>query len=301
MGQLRLRGIYPPTVTPLNNDETIDEAGLRRLLDHLIVGGVHGFYLLGSTGEFAALRSSERRKAMEIAVDEVRGRVPIVAGASAESTVRAVDNIGIAQECGVDAVAITPTYYYPTGGAAEQIAHYKACVRSTDLPLVIYNIPQMTKVMLSPDTVGKIAELDGIISIKDSSGDWTYMLNLLNRLQDDEDFSILAGAPMLAASHILMGGDGAVMGLGNLDPVTCVRLYESAKTHDLEELWRWQRRVFDFSRVATYGAPIVCYKTALMLMGICQDHACAPFQSLSADARGDLASTLRELGLVDTD
>src|SRR5947209_8056169 len=124
---MKLQGIVPPVVTPLTPDERVDEAGLRRQLARLLEGGVHGLYLLGSTGEQPALREAERRRAVEIAKEVVAGRVPLVVGTMAGSTSRAIDNIHAAEAAGADAVAVTPPHYYPSQGRAEQVAHYRAC------------------------------------------------------------------------------------------------------------------------------------------------------------------------------
>jgi 4-hydroxy-tetrahydrodipicolinate synthase len=294
----KIQGIYPPTVTPLQSDETIDETGLRRLLQYLLHNGVHGLYLLGSTGELPALRDSEKRRAMEITVDEVQSRVPIIVGVFAESTKRTLDNIRIAQACKVDAVAVTPPYYYPSGGEAEQIAHFRACAEASAVPVVIYNIPSTTKVMMAAETIAKLAEVPNIIGIKDSSGDWPHMLKILSYLKDNEQFSVLVGSPVLTATHVLMGGDGAVMGVGNMDPAACVAIYNAAQKHNMEEVWEGQRRIFALMRLLRFGNNIVCLKTALELLGICQSHACAPLQPLNETGRQGLKEGLRELGLL---
>src|SRR4051794_4504339 len=155
---MRLEGIVPPVVTPLTDNECIDEAGLRRQVGRLLDGGVHGLYLLGSTGEQPALREAERRRTVEIAKEAVNGRVPLVVGTMAGSTSRAIDNIRAAEAAGADAVAVTPPHYYPSQGRAEQLAHYRACADAATVPVLIYNIPQTTKVMLAPETIVEIAQ-----------------------------------------------------------------------------------------------------------------------------------------------
>src|SRR5262249_17797692 len=137
-------------------------------------------YLLGSSGEMPALRDSERRRAIEGARRVVRGRVPLIAGCMASSTARAIDNIWMAEAAGADAVAVTPPHYYPLSGHAVMLEHYRRCAEASSLPVVIYNIPLTTKVMLAPETIMAIRSLPGVIAIKDSSGDLTHLLRILS-------------------------------------------------------------------------------------------------------------------------
>ncbi len=293
-----LRGIVPPVVTPLLEDERIDEAGLRRQLDRLLEGGVHGLYFLGSTGEMPALRESERARAIRIARVVVGGRVPIVVGTMANSTALAIDNLRLAEREGADAVAVTPPHYYPSQGPADQVAHYRACAAAARLPVLIYNIPRTTKVMLGVDTIGEIASLPNVVGIKDSSEDMVHFLRVLDALGGRPGFSCLIGSPTLAGLAVLAGADGAVPGVANLAPALWVAIYDAARRGALEEVRALQRRVISLSRVLGFGAPIVCLKTALELMGVCQAVACAPFQPVSPEGREAIAAILKEHELL---
>src|SRR5205823_5195454 len=130
-----------------------------------------GIYLLGSTGEGPALRDEEKRRAIRAAVGQAAGRVPIVVGCMASSTQRAIDSVAAAAELGAAAAAVTPPHYYPNSSEPELLAHYRAVAASTDLPVLIYNIPSTTKVMISAETVRAISEIENVVGIKDSSGD----------------------------------------------------------------------------------------------------------------------------------
>lgn len=295
---LELHGIVPPILTPLNADESVDEAGLRRLISRLIDGGVHGIYLLGSTGEQPALLEHERARAVRIGREEIRGRVPLVVGCMASSTLRAISNIRSAEECGADAVAVTPPHYFPSQGPAEQVAHYGACALAARGPVLIYNIPSTTKVMLSPETIHSIATLPNVIGVKDSSTDLTHFLKLVDRKPHDRPFSCLIGAAPLIGPSVAFGGDGAVPGIANLDPVLSVQVYDAARRGDLKEARALQRRLTHLMRLLALGPPIVCLKTALELMGVCGKTACAPFQPLGEQAREHLRDILAEHGLV---
>lgn len=295
---IQLQGIVPPMVTPLNADETIDEAALERQLNRLIEAGVHGVFFLGSTGEQPALRDRERVTAIRAARKAAKGRVPLVVGTMASSTARAIDNIRAAEEAGADAVAVTPPHYYPTHGPEEQLAHYRACVAATRLPVVIYNIPSTTKVQLAPDTIARIAEMERVIGVKDSSGDFMHFLKILSLLRDKEGFGILVGSPVLAGAAVLYGADGAVPGVANVDPRAMLDVYASALSKNTLSLEKLQDRVHRLMSLITFGAPIACFKTALELMGICRATTTAPFQPLPEEKREAIAGILKELGLL---
>jgi len=295
---LKVEGIIPPMVTPLNADETIDEAGLERQLTHLIEAGVHGIFFLGSTGEQPALRDSEQIRALRVATRVNGGRIPLIVGTMASSTARAIDNIRAAEAGGADAVAVAPPHYYVTNGPEEQVAHYRACAAATGLPMLIYNIPSTTKVMLAPETIARIAEIQNVAGVKDSSGDFPHVLKILSLTRDRSGFRVLVGVPAIAGAAVMYGAAGAVPGTANLDPRLMLDIYESALARHTAALQVLQERLYSLMRVASFGAPIACFKTALELMGICKHHAASPFQPLSEEKRAAIAAILRELELV---
>jgi 4-hydroxy-tetrahydrodipicolinate synthase len=295
---LTLHGIVVPTVTPLNQDETLDEGGLERLLARLLDAGVHAIFLLGSTGEEPALRDAERVKAVRAAKRIIAGRAPLIVGTMASSTARAIDNIRAAEGAGADAVAVTPPHYYPSRGEEEQLAHYRACAAATGLPVVIYNIPLTTKVSLAPETVARLAEIENVTGIKDSTADLIHFLKILSLTRGKTGFSKLIGAPLLAGAAVLYGADGAVASVANVDPRTMLDVYASAVAKNTTALQTLEERVHRLMSLVAFGAPIVCLKTALELLGVCSRHATMPLQPLSAEKREAIAGILRELGLV---
>lgn len=295
---MQLQGIVPPIVTPLHADETVDEAGLERQLERLIQAGIHALFFLGSTGEQPALRDGERVRALRVARRVVRGRVSVIVGTMASSTARAIDNIRTAETEGADAVAVTPPHYFVTRGPEEQLVHYRACAAATALPVVVYNIPSTTKVMLAAETIDRIQELPNVIGVKDSSGDYSHVLKLIRLVKAREGKGVLVGIPPIAAAAILQGADGSVPGIANIDPHTLLDLYDAARRGDLAPLDRLQGRVSRLMDMLTHGAPIVCIKTALELLGVCQAHAAAPLQPLSEEKRRLIADGLRELELL---
>ena len=294
----KFEGIYTPTITPLDVNEQIDEKAFARHLDRLIDNGIHGIYLLGTSGEFVALIDDQRRLAIQIAVDRVDGRIPIICGTMDSSTKRVIKNVELAQELGVDAVAMTPPYYYPPDSDAVIIAFYRSVAASTDLPVVIYNIPQMTKVMVKAEVVCKLnATVENVVGIKDSSRNWDNFLKMLADMGKDEGFSILLGAHTLAGAAIMLGAEGAVMSISNIDPKTAVKLYDAAKANKIDALNGLQFRLLKLEKLYTYGSPVSCLKACLEIMGLCRAYTTSPLQPIDEAGRSELKALLEEHGL----
>jgi 4-hydroxy-tetrahydrodipicolinate synthase len=294
----QLQGIVPPLVTPLKEDETIDEAALERQLGRMVEAGVHGIFFLGTTGEQPALRDSERRKALRRARQVLGDRTPLIVGTMAASTARAIEHIREAEEAGADAVAVTPPYYYVSRGPEDQVPHYRACAAATGLPVVIYNIPLTTKVQLAPETMARIAEIPNVHGVKDSSGDFIHFLRILSLFRGREGFGAMVGNPPLAGAALLYGAAGVVPGIANVDPRTMLDIYVAARAGDTAALVRLQERVHKLMNLAALGAPIATFKTALELMGVCRHYTTTPIQPLSPEKREAAAAILRELELI---
>lgn len=299
MNNPRFEGIFPPTVTPLDEKERIDERGFVTQLNRLIDNGVHGIYLLGTSGEFVALTNEERTKAIEIAMRTVNGRVPIICGCMDSSTRRVIQNIEIAREFGVDAVAATPPYYYPPHSNADIIEFYKSIAASTDLPVVIYNIPQTTKVAIPPEVVRELNEsVENIAGIKDSSADWTNFLRLLAYVGDSDKFSILLGSHLVGGAAIMLGAEGGVMSIANVDPKTPVQLYEAARKGQVEEVKRLQLKLLSLGKLYSYGTAASCLKACLEIMGVCRAYTTSPIMPVSESGRKELKQLLKEHDLL---
>ena len=295
---IKFEGIFTPTITPLDQKERVDEFGFVRHLNRLLENGIHGIYLLGTSGEFTTMTNTERQRAMEIAVNTVNGRVPIICGVMDSSTKRVIQNIEIAQEFKIDAVATTPPYYYPSIGSDDIIAFYKSVAQSTSLPVVVYNIPLTVKTMIPPETVLELAvQQENIVGIKDSSGDWTNFLKLLTYLGDDENFSILLGSYTMAGAAMMFGAEGAVISISNVDPNASVQLYTAAKGQKIDEVHRLQKRLLALSKLYDYGQGISGLKACLEILNICGAHTTSPLLPLDDDAKAELRILLAEHGV----
>ncbi|MFA4029504.1 MAG: hypothetical protein GDYSWBUE_000531 [Candidatus Fervidibacterota bacterium] len=291
---MKLRGIIPPVVTLIDEGERVDESAFAAHLCALIESGVHGLFVLGSAGECVSLRDTEKRRAIKVAVEHAKGKLPILVGTMDTSTMRTIDNARVAEDMGADAVVVTPPFYY-NHTRDEVIRHYEMVAKSTGLPLVIYNIPQLTKFHLSARDVSVLIGTGNIIGIKDSSGSWSNLLELLETFGGRDDFSILIGDEDLTCAGLLMGADGAIMAIANLAPRLAVRIYEAASNGHLDELRALQRELLKLLRIYKYGSPLACLKAALSIAGVGNGKACEPIGGVSESAYECIRQILLEL------
>src|SRR5512139_1726038 len=215
-----LRGIIPPMVTPLLDYDTLDAAGLERLIEHILAGGVHGLFILGTTGEAASLSHRLRHELVERVCSQVRGRVPVLVGITDTSFVESVELARKSAQAGARALVLAPPYYFPTG-QPELLEYLEHLLPELPLPLFLYNMPNRPKPAFAPETVRTAADLPGVAGLKDSSANMIYFRELQFLLEDRPDFTLLMGPEQLLAESVLLGAHGGVCGGANLLP----RLY----------------------------------------------------------------------------
>jgi len=296
---MKFQGIFTPTITPLDENEHVDEASFITHLNRLIDFGIHGLFLLGSSGESVALTADQRRKAMEIAVDAVDGRIPIICGVMGASTKQVIENIYTAQKFNISAVAATPPYYYPSTSADDIKTFYGTVAQNSDLPVCIYNIPVLVKTSIQPETVRDLAdEYENIVAIKDSTGDWTTFMKLHAYLGHHQNFSILLGSYTMAGAAITFGADGAIISISNVDPKRAVDLYHAAQNHQIAEVDRINKELLDLGKLYSYGAQISCLKACMELIGICSDKTTSPLLPLQTSHKLELKELLSKNKLL---
>lgn len=291
----RPHGIIPAMVTPLTDNEAIDEPALRRLVNHLIAGGVHGLFAVGSQGEAWALSFEEKKRVIEIVVDETRGRLPVYAGTGTVTTAETVALTRMAERAGADAVSVV-TPYFITPSQDELYEHYATLARSTRLPIVLYPNPGRTHVPMSPDLVARLSRIDNIVGVKDSSGDLTITTEYIRRT--GPDFAVLMGRDTLIYAVLVSGGKGAIAATANAAPRLVVEIYEAFKAGDLERARQAQLRLAPLRLAFEMGTFPVVIKEALALMGICSARAKAPVGPLPAARREELRRVLVEMGVL---
>lgn len=227
---LNLHGVLTALATPFAADGSVAEAKLRQLVDRSIDGGVHGVVACGSTGEFAAMTAEERRRVIEIVVDQTAGRVPVVAQTGATSTVEAISNSRHAQEVGADVLMLVTPYYEPLT-LEETVDYLREVASSIETPVMLYNIPDATGVNLDPDTVGMLAdELDNVLYIKDSSANMEQALQLIHH--HGERIATFMGWDSLILSALTEGAAGVMAGAANVAPKEIVGVHDAVLASD---------------------------------------------------------------------
>jgi len=297
-----LRGVIPPIVTPLSGRDSLDAAGLERLIEHILSGGVHGLFVLGSSGEAPSLSYRLRYELIDRTCEQVAGRVPVLVGITDTSFTESINTANKAKDSGAAAVVLAAPYYFPSG-QAELLEYIEHMVPELPLPLFLYNMPAFTKAAFEPKTVRAAAEIDGIAGIKDSSGDMAYFHQLRSLLKDSPDFSLLVGREELMAEAILLGAHGCVPGGANIIPRLYVDLYDAACSRDLAKIDLLHSRVLEIStslyRVGHYPSSFLKgIKCALSCMGICGDFLAEPFHRFRRTEREVIRRQLERLGIL---
>jgi len=292
----RFAGVLPVLVTPLLEDESIDEQALRALVRRVLAAKAHGVVVLGTAGEFAALRDAQKARALSIAIDEVGGQVPVIAGTGEAGTRRAVEMTCLAKRLGADCALVVPPYYYMVDQQAV-IRHYRMVASESGLPLLLYNIPFFTKVNLEPDTVRALAEEPGIAGIKDSSANLRYFQRLCQTVKS-EQFTVVTGSDDMLFAQLVAGGDGCISPGANLVPGWFVQVWDAVHQGRWQEAWAIQERIQAMHRGIGYGAFPAGIKAALSLLGIGNGLLAAPNLPVTEQQREAIQAALVELGLL---
>ncbi|MCG6189337.1 dihydrodipicolinate synthase family protein [Maribellus maritimus] len=293
-----LHGIIPPIVTPLKNESEIDEQGLKQLIEHVIAGGVHGLFLLGTTGEATSLSYQIRKEFIEKACLAVNRRVPVVVGITDTSVTGSLEIAAASKKSGADALVISTPYYLPIS-QQEFVNYLKNLTPKLPLPFLLYNMPGCTKMHMSVDTV-KAAYKLGAIGIKDSSGDMGYLYALQEIFKNNPDFSVICGTELFLPESVIFGGKGAVPGGANIFPKIFVDLYEAAVNNDLNKISKLREIVIQIEKkIYNIGKDSSKYiksiKCALSVMGVCNDFVAQPFERFEKEDCDLLRTNLHEL------
>jgi len=295
-----LSGIIPPLVTPLKDNETLDIESLERLIEHLIAGGVHGLFVLGTTGEEQSLSYDMRKQMIRESCRINHGRLPLLACISDTSIVESIKLARVAADCGADGVVSAPPYYFATGQPELQ-QFYEELVPQLPLPVFLYNMPSHVKVSFAPETVARIAENPQVVGFKDSSANAVYFQSVMFRMKHRPDFAMLVGPEEMTGESVLLGAQGGINGGANMFPRLYVAMYDAARAHDLERVLQLQQYIMQISTtIYTVGRHGSSYlkglKCALSLLGIINDDFVAsPFYKFEAPEREKIRLALAAL------
>jgi dihydrodipicolinate synthase/N-acetylneuraminate lyase len=299
-----LRGIIPPLITPLLERDALDIEGLERLVGLVLEGGVHGLFILGTSGEGPSLSYRLRRELIDRVCRQVTGRVPVLVGVTDTAFVESATLARHAADCGASAVVLAPPYYMPEG-QPELREYLEHLLPELPLPLFLYNMPPLTKVPFAIETVRWAMDQPGMVGIKDSSSDMAYFHRLVERLEHRPDWTLLVGPEELLVESVLLGGHGGVNGGANLFPRLYVRAYEAARDGDLPRARAGHERIRRLSErlyhVGMHPSTVIKgMKSALSCMGICNDFMAEPFSRFRQPERARIQVALEELAGIDS-
>ncbi len=297
---MKLQGIVPPLITPLKGRDELDVAGLEKLIEHILAGGISGIFILGTTGEGPSLSYRLRRELIERVCKQVNRRVPVLVGITDTAFAESVNVARAAADFGADAAVVAPPYYLPE--AQPELQEYlDHLVPELPLPLYIYNMPALTKVHFELETVRRAMDNPRIIGLKDSSGDLNYFKAAAELIkQNRPDWPLLVGPEEKLFDALQLGGHGGVSGGANLFPKLYVKLCEAHRAGNCaraQELQKQIQRVSDsFYRIGKYSSSIIKgIKCALNCLGICDDFMAEPFHRFRASERELVQARLKEI------
>jgi 4-hydroxy-tetrahydrodipicolinate synthase len=294
---MRLRGIIPPVITPMKADQELDLPKLKAHIDWQLERGVHGIFVLGTTGEFYALDETEKQAIVATAVAHVAGRVPVFAGTGAESTREVIRLTKMAEKEGASGVSVIAPYFIKPS-QPELFEHFRRIAESTKLPVVLYNNPATCGgLSIEPDTVARLAVLPNIIGIKDSSGDLQNTIEIIRSTPRDK-FAVLNGRDTLILAALQSGAQGAIPASCNIAPDLCVGLYESFMRDDITGAKEFQSRLHPVRMAMSLGTGNGAIKEALVLLGRPCGPNRFPIGPLGDDKKAKLMGILEKAGLL---
>lgn len=274
-----LKGIIPPIITPMNEDESINAGELRNQVNRLIGAGVHGLFPFGTNGESYILSEKEKEQVLSVVVEETAGRVPVYAGTGCVGTKDTIRMSQMAESLGADVLSVI-TPWFAKASDDELYDHYCAMAKAVKIPVVLYNIPARTGNSLSPALVKRLSQVENIAGVKDSSGNFDNMLQYLEKTRENKDFAVLSGNDSLILWNLIAGGSGGIAGCANVYPETMTAIYERFMDGDLEEARKAQDSIRSFRDCFKYGNPNTIVKTAVAMLGYPVGKCRAPFNQI---------------------
>jgi len=294
--QFKLEGIFPPHITPFLKNEEIDEKSLQSLVHFWLDSGCAGLISCASNGEGPYMTREERRRVLQLVIEEVDRKAPVIASTGAPSTRETILLTRDAEDVGADAVLIVSPYYFKPD-SRELFEHYSSVINSTDIPVIIYNVPKFTGYNIDPNVVVRLAEeYNQVVGVKDSGGSIGQISDLINRVGDR--ISVLAGTADVLLSCLLMGGRGGVLAVANVAPRLCVDIYDYFKKNEIEKARQVQMKVLDLNEILVKKFnQISAIKEAMTQLGKPAGYPRRPSLLLDEKARNEVKEVLAKLGI----
>ena len=288
-------GSFVALGTPFKDDESLDEAKLKELIEFQIDGGTHGIVPCGTTGESPSLSEEEHDRVIEITVDTVNGRVPIIAGTGSNSTARTLRATEHAKAAGADAALIV-TPYYNKPNQQGLYAHYMKIADSVDIPIIIYNVPGRCGTDILSDTVARLAEHPNIVGLKEATGELKRASEVVSMCPDD--FVVLSGDDINTLPILSVGGKGVISVVANVDPADIAETCNAFKAGNIELARKLHYKTMPLAVDLFIETNPIPAKTALMLMGKLNGKLRLPLAPLTSANQETLRQTLVDAGLI---
>jgi 4-hydroxy-tetrahydrodipicolinate synthase len=287
-------GVGTALITPFTKSGAVDEAAVRKLAKRQIDAGIHFLVPCGTTGETPTLSPDERRRIVEICVEESRGRALVLAGAGGYDTREIVHAAKEMQKAGADGLlSVTPYYNRPTPEGLYQ--HYKAIADATPLPIVLYNVPGRTGCNIEPATLVRLASIPTVVAVKEASGNVTQMAEICRTVPDD--FIVLSGDDALTLPLMAIGGRGIISVASNEVPAEMVQMVEAAEQNDFATARRWHQKLLPIMQVNFVESSPGPVKFAMAAMGLCEEVFRLPMVSPRQASKEKVLAVLKDLGM----
>lgn len=287
-------GVGTALITPFTRSGALDEAAVRRLARRQIDAGVHILVPCGTTGETPTLSGDEKRRIVEIVVEEAAGRALVMAGAGGYDTKAVVRAAGEMAKAGANGLlSVTPYYNKPTPDGLYQ--HYKAIAESTSLPVIVYNVPGRTGCNVDPATLARLATIPNVVGVKEASGNVSQMAEICRVVPDD--FLVLSGDDALTLALMAIGGHGIISVASNQIPAEMVQMVETAERGDFGEARRWQAKLLPLMQVNFCESSPGPVKFSMAAMGLCEDVWRLPMVPPSAASQEKVLAVMKDFGL----
>jgi 4-hydroxy-tetrahydrodipicolinate synthase len=287
-------GVGTALITPFTSSGALDEASVRRLARRQVDAGIHFLVPCGTTGETPTLSSDDRRRIVEICVEEAKGRALVLAGAGGYDTHEVIHAAAEMKAAGADGLlSVTPYYNRPTPEGLYQ--HYKAIADSTPLPIIVYNVPGRTGCNIDPATIVRLSGIKNIVGVKEASGNVTQMAEICRAVP--KDFLVLSGDDALTLPLMAIGGRGIISVASNEVPAEMVHMVEAAERGDFAEARIWHEKLLPIMQVNFVESSPGPVKFAMAAMGLCDLSYRLPMVPPRAASQEKILAVLKDLGL----
>lgn len=291
-----IRGVIPPLITPVDERENVDEPALRRVVERVIAGGVHGILALGSNGEFYGFDHSEQRRIVTAIIGQTSGRIPVYMGIGAITTKEAIRLAVMAEDVGASAITVLPPMFLGLNDR-ELYDHFKAIAEATSLPMLLYNNPERVGNRISPQLLEQLATVPNIVGIKDSSGDLSLMADYILRTKE-RVFKVFAGKDVLIAGALMYGAAGCVASTANVVPELVVDIYDKFMAGDWPAAVEAQYKLAPLRLAYSLGSFPAATKDVARLVGMEAGRSLRPVHNAADETLDEWKDLLRGAGIA---